>query len=322
MRAKQIVLVCVCGLLVGCGTGCDGDKSAAPAPRPVTAVPIPTRSERPSAGSADQSAGSPRVVFLGDSLTAGLGLEADQAFPALVGRALAAEGLPVQPVNAGVSGDTTAGGLRRLDWVLRQKPDVVVVGLGGNDGLRGTELRTPEENLRAIVQKCRSAGASVLLLGMQIPPSYGPEYAQRFRDIFPRLARELDVPLVPFMLEGVGGRPEMNLPDGIHPTAEGHRRVAENVLPQLRDIVRAKLKGPEGSMGYNPCYGAAATLLPTRASSPCCSQICRSRRPSAGASRRTGSEAGSCGPGRTPGAGRGGSRRRPAGPACSSSRAC
>ena len=244
MPAKQVV-VSAFGLVVALATGCEGDKPAAPAPGPVAATPRPTPpAEQSSATPESRPAGTPRVVFLGDSLTAGAGLEADQAFPALVGRALVAEGLPVQAVNAGVSGDTTAGGLRRLDWVLRQKPDVVVVGLGGNDGLRGLEPRASEENLRAIVRRSREAGAAVLLLGMQMPPNYGPEYAGQFREIYPRLARELNAPLVPFMLEGVGGRPEMNLPDGIHPTADGHRRIAENVVPLLREVVRAKLKGP------------------------------------------------------------------------------
>jgi acyl-CoA thioesterase I len=189
---------------------------------------------------ATRSAAGPRVVFLGDSITAGLGLDAEQAFPALLAQALGAEGLPVQVVNAGVSGDTTAGGLRRLDWLLRQKPDVVVVGLGGNDGLRGLELKASEENLRGIVRKSRGAGADVLLLGMLIPPNYGPEYTSQFRELYPRIAKELDVPLVPFVLEGVGGNPRLNQPDGIHPTAEGHRIVAANVLPHLRPLVTAR----------------------------------------------------------------------------------
>jgi acyl-CoA thioesterase-1 len=184
-------------------------------------------------------------VFLGDSLTAGYGLGAAQAFPALAGDVLKREGLPVHVVNAGVSGDTTAGGLRRLDWLLRQSPDVLVVGLGGNDGLRGLEPRASEENLRVIVRKAREAGASVLLLGMLIPPNYGPEYTRQFREIYPRLAGEFGVPLVPFVLEGVGGDPDLNQPDGIHPTAEGHRVVAENVLPQLRALVRQR--GRDGS---------------------------------------------------------------------------
>jgi acyl-CoA thioesterase-1 len=180
------------------------------------------------------------VVFFGDSLTAGLGVDGDQAYPAIVGRALAAEGLPIRVVNAGVSGDTTAGGVSRIAWILGQKPDVVVVALGANDGLRGQDLGEAEANLRTIVTRARSSGAAVLLVGMQLPPSLGPEYRDRFRDMFPRLARELDVPLVPFLLEGVGGRPELNQADGIHPTASGQRILADNVLPHVRAIVRAR----------------------------------------------------------------------------------
>ena len=178
-------------------------------------------------------------MFLGDSLTAGLGLDAEQAFPALVGEALRRESRPVEVVNAGVSGDTTAGGLRRLDWLLRQKPDVVVVGLGGNDGLRGLKLEASEQNLREIARKSREAGASVLLLGMLIPPNYGPEYTAQFRDIYPRVAKDTGAALVPFLLEGVGGNPELNQPDGIHPTAEGHRIMAATVVTELRPLLPA-----------------------------------------------------------------------------------
>jgi acyl-CoA thioesterase-1 len=148
------------------------------------------------------------------------------------------EGIRVQVVNAGVSGDTTAGGLRRLDWLLKQSPDVVVVGLGGNDGLRATELKASDQNLREIVKKSRDAGAKVLLLGMLIPPNYGPEYTTQFRELYGRIAREMNVPLVPFVLEGVGGDPRLNQRDGIHPTAEGQRLVAKNVVPHLRGLLR------------------------------------------------------------------------------------
>jgi acyl-CoA thioesterase-1 len=179
----------------------------------------------------------PRVVFLGDSLTAGLGLGEGDAWPAKVTAALAAEGLPIRAVNAGVSGDTSAGGLSRVDWILRLEPDVVVVELGPNDGLRGLPLEATEGNLREIVRRIEAAGARVLLVGMRIPPNYGPDYAGGFRDLYPRLAAELGVPLVPFLLEGVGGEPDLNLPDGIHPNAAGHRVVAETVLPHLRPLV-------------------------------------------------------------------------------------
>lgn len=190
--------------------------------------------QRDAVGEAEEA---PLVVFLGDSLTAGLGLGEDQAFPAVVRERLAAEGVRVRVVNAGVSGDTSAGGLRRLSWVLRQGPAVVVVGLGANDGLRGVELAETERNLREIVRRARETGAQVVLLGMRIPPNYGPDYAVPFAAIYPRLAAEMEVPLVVFLLEGVGGDPDLNLPDGIHPNAEGHERVADNVVPVLREVL-------------------------------------------------------------------------------------
>jgi acyl-CoA thioesterase-1 len=223
-----------------CLAGCGRDKDVALPPRGTRAAP----SSRPSAVAA---AGGPRVVFLGDSLTAGLGVDGDQAFPAVVARQLAAEGLPVRMVNAGVSGDTTAGGVSRLDWILRQKPDVVVVGLGANDGLRGLDLAQMEANLRQIISRARAAGADVLLLGMMMPPSEGPDYAGRFREVFPRLARELSVPLVPFLLEGVAADPKLNQADGIHPTAEGQRLLAGNVVPLLRPLVRARTAKAAGN---------------------------------------------------------------------------
>jgi acyl-CoA thioesterase-1 len=179
----------------------------------------------------------PVVVFLGDSLTAGLGLEEAEAYPSLLGTRLAGQGRPIRVINAGVSGDTAAGGLRRLDWLLRQKPDVMVVGLGANDALRGASLEEIERNLREIVRRSRAAGARVLLLGMMIPPNYGPDYTRRFTALYPRIAKDMGVPLVPFLLEGVGGDPELNQADGIHPTAAGQRKVAENVYPYLREVL-------------------------------------------------------------------------------------
>jgi len=181
----------------------------------------------------------PLVVFLGDSLTAGLGLAEDQAYPALLERRLDNEGRPVRVINAGVSGDTTAGGLARLDWLLSQKPDVLVVGLGANDALRGLPLEETEKNLRGIVRGCQTAGVRVLLLGMKIPPNYGPDYAGGFEALYPRIAQDLDVPLVPFLLEGVGGVTELNQADGIHPTAQGQEKVAETVEPYLAKVLSA-----------------------------------------------------------------------------------
>lgn len=207
---------------------------------PMSAQPRPITVNAP-APEAEPIAGVPLVVYLGDSLTAGYGLDEAQAFPALVAARLTAEGTAQRTVNAGVSGDTTAAGLARIDWVLEQQPAVLVVGLGGNDGLRGLPLAETERNLREIVKKGQAAGARVILLGMKIPPSYGADYVAGFEALYPRLARELGVALVPFLLEGVAGKPELNLPDGIHPTAAGQQIVAATVAP----YVRAALEGAE-----------------------------------------------------------------------------
>jgi acyl-CoA thioesterase-1 len=228
----RILIVPLCTLAMALAAGCEREEPAAH-PRPAD---LPTSTAQ-AVDPAARASNSPRVVFLGDSLTAGLGVDVEDAFPALVGEILRREARPVEVVNAGVSGDTTAGGLRRLDWLLRQKPDVVVVGLGGNDGLRGLELAASERNLRDIVRKSRDAGAKVLLLGMLIPPNYGPEYTGKFRDVYPRVATETGAALVPFVLEGVGGDPRLNQPDGIHPTAEGHRIMAATVVSGLRPLL-------------------------------------------------------------------------------------
>ena len=182
----------------------------------------------------------PLIVFLGDSLTAGWNLDEDQAFPALIEKQLRSEGHRVRVLNAGVSGDTSAGGLRRLPWVLRQRPEVVVIALGANDALRGQDLRATESNLRGMLELVGRSGARAILVGMKVPPNYGVDYARRFERIYPRLAGELGVPLVPFLLAGVAGRPELNFADGLHPTAHGHRILAATVLPFLRPLIPAR----------------------------------------------------------------------------------
>jgi acyl-CoA thioesterase I len=237
--ATLALLVLIPWLLaaVACQRTERGAAAAAAAPPGATPAVAP-RTAAPSPLPAAPSAAAPAVVFLGDSLTAGLGLPADQAYPALLARELSADGFRVRVINAGVSGDTTAGGLRRLRWLLAQHPAVVVVGLGGNDALRGQPPGEIERNLRAIVVQAKQAGAQVLLLGMQIPPNYGPDYTSAFAAIFPRVARDLEVPLVPFLLAGVGGVAELNQADGIHPTAAGQVTVAANVKPYLEQLLR------------------------------------------------------------------------------------
>jgi acyl-CoA thioesterase-1 len=216
-----------------------GAQASDEAPREARrAVPVstPDPAARPAAPASAPAAAPPLVVFLGDSLTAGLGLDENQAYPALLGRQLNQEGMAVRVINAGVSGDTTAGGLSRLDWLLGQHPDVLVVGLGANDGLRGLPLTEIESNLRQIVRRSQAAGARVLLLGMRIPPNYGP-YADQLAALYPKLAKELNVPLVPFLLDKVGGIRSLNQADGIHPTAKGQEIVAKNVRPYLEKVL-------------------------------------------------------------------------------------
>lgn len=177
--------------------------------------------------------GATTILCLGDSLTAGYRLDEGEAYPALVEARARADGLDWRVINAGVSGDTTTGALRRLDWALKAKPDALFIALGGNDGLRGIEPARTQENLVALIARARAAGARPLLAGMRLPTNYG-ERADAFAAIYPALAREHDVPLLPFLLEGVGGVPELNQPDGIHPTADGQRRVAAVVYAFLR----------------------------------------------------------------------------------------
>jgi acyl-CoA thioesterase-1 len=173
------------------------------------------------------------IVALGDSLTAGFGVAAEDAWPALLDARLRREGRPYRVVNAGVSGDTTAGALRRVDWVLRSQPEIAIVALGANDGLRGLDVDRMRANLLAIVERLRAAGVRVLLAGMEIPPNYGAAYAGAFRAVYPDVARRTGAALMPFLLDGVAADPRLNLADGIHPNAAGHRLIAERVWPHL-----------------------------------------------------------------------------------------
>jgi acyl-CoA thioesterase-1 len=180
------------------------------------------------------------VVFLGDSLTAGLGLPPSDAFPALVAEKIRAAGLPFEIQNAGLSGDTSAGALRRMDWLLQRPIDVLVIELGGNDGLRGLPVKSLKANLQAIIDKAKAKNPAVkiVIAGMQIPPNLGAGYAADFARVYAELARENNAVLIPFLLEGVGGRRDLNQQDMIHPTAAGHRIVAELVWRTLESILR------------------------------------------------------------------------------------
>lgn len=182
------------------------------------------------------------IVVLGDSIAAGYGVELEEAFPALLEEKIRARGLPYRVVNAGVSGDTTASGARRISWVMRNPLDILVLELGGNDGLRGIPPSETAKNLQAIIDKVRekNPAAQILVAGMQMANNMGEEYNNAYRKVFQDVAKKNDAALVPFLLEGVGGKPELNQPDRIHPTAEGHKIVAENVWKVLKPMLEAE----------------------------------------------------------------------------------
>ncbi len=185
----------------------------------------------------------PVIVALGDSITSGLGVAADEAYPALLEARLRRDGYAYRVVNAGVSGDTTAGGLRRVDWVLRARPEIVILALGANDGLRGQPPQTTRANLEAIVTRVQTAGARVLLAGMRLPPNYGEEFTRQFEAVFPAVARRANVALLPFLLDGVAADPTLNQADGLHPNAAGHRVIADRLWPHLAPLLKKTSRG-------------------------------------------------------------------------------
>ena len=181
------------------------------------------------------------ILFLGDSITAGYGLEPSQAYPALIQEKTEAKKWPFKVINAGQSGDTSAGGLSRMNWLLKNRIDVLVLELGGNDGLRGLPVEATKKNLQAIIDRTRTKypAVKIVIAGMMVPPNMGRDYGQKFSAIFPELARKNKAALIPFILDKVGGVRELNLPDGIHPTAKGHEIVANNVWKVLEPILRS-----------------------------------------------------------------------------------
>jgi acyl-CoA thioesterase I len=178
------------------------------------------------------------IVAFGDSLTAGAGVMSDESYPALLAARLRSEGYAYRVVNAGVSGDTTAGGLRRVDWALKLDPEIVIVELGANDGLRGQDLSSMRANLDQVVARFQSAGARVLLAGMRLPPNYGDTYTADFAAVYQNVAKKRGAPLIPFFLGDVGGNVRLNQADGIHPTAEGYRIIVDHLWPYLRPLLK------------------------------------------------------------------------------------
>jgi acyl-CoA thioesterase-1 len=179
------------------------------------------------------------ILFFGNSLTAGYGIEAEDAFPGLVASRIDSLGLDYRIINGGLSGETTASGVARLEWFLEEEPDIFILELGGNDGLRGIAISETEKNLRAMIQmvKAKYPKTKILLAGMQIPPNMGQEYSSGFKDLYPRVSQEENLTLIPFLLEGVAGNPTLNLPDGIHPTEEGHLIVFETIWEFLAPLI-------------------------------------------------------------------------------------
>ncbi len=196
--------------------------------------------EIPGANEAKTAENGPKsILFFGNSLTAGNGLDTEESFPALIQARIDSLGLGYEVINAGLSGETTAGGKNRLSWVLRQNVAIFVLELGANDGLRGVPIQETYSNLQAIIDSVRTKNSEtqIILAGMMIPPNMGQEYTNEFKKIYPELAKINQVHLIPFLLEGVAGDPNLNLPDGIHPTAEGQKIVRENVWAILKDLL-------------------------------------------------------------------------------------
>ncbi len=186
-----------------------------------------------------QSTSPKTILFFGDSLTAGYGLSTEEAFPAVVEKNLNKKGKPTKVVNAGLSGETSAGGLARIDWVLRQPVDIFILELGANDGLRGPPLDQTRKNLQAIIDKVKAKypKTKVVVTGMMVPPNLGEKYTREFQGIFPDLAKKNNAALIPFLLKDVAGIEKLNLPDGIHPNPEGHKIVAQNVMKVIEPLM-------------------------------------------------------------------------------------
>jgi acyl-CoA thioesterase-1 len=238
MQVLQVLLGVLCAAVA-----CGGDRSAAtPARAPNKTGNAAEGSASAATTAASAAGGRQTVLFLGTSLTAGLGLEPDSAYPQQLQRKIDAAGLPYQTVNAGVSGETSAGLLRRLDWVLQRPAAVIVVETGANDGLRGQPVAGTQATIAQILDRIRrdQPGARIALVQMEAPTNLGAGYTTAFRGMFPALAREHGATLIPFLLDGVAGHPTLNQADGIHPNYAGERMVTETVWKGLEPVLRGK----------------------------------------------------------------------------------
>ncbi len=222
---KVIILIAVFFSLSGCGKKSSNEVALEPDNTPITSDTPREKDARPL------------IVAFGDSLTKGSGVDPAQNYPAKLQARIDAAGYSYRVVNAGVAGDISSQGLSRTASVAALNPTIVIVEFGANDGLRGVPVETTRQNLESIIVQLQTAGARVVLAGMEVPPNYGPQYTRAFREIFRSLSEDLEIPLIPFFLEGVGGHPELNQDDGIHPTAEGYDRIVDNVWKVLEPLL-------------------------------------------------------------------------------------
>jgi acyl-CoA thioesterase-1 len=232
MKKTSLIWLSLVVVLAALVAGCAASELSGP----------PAVTNRPASEAASTEAERKTILILGDSIAAGNGVRPGEAFPALIQAKIDALGWPLEVVNAGVSGDTTAGGLGRIDWLLRRQVDVLILELGGNDGLRGVSPAETKRNLQAIIDRTKSKypPVKIVIAGMQMPPNLGNAFASEFRAIFPELAKTNGAALIPFLLEGVGGVAELNQPDRIHPTPAGHKIVAENVWKVLKPVLESE----------------------------------------------------------------------------------
>ena len=229
----RIFIILLIGLAVGCAGSEQNNSKNAPESEPNVVNSEETQNDSP------METDKKRILFFGNSLTAGYGVDLTECYVSLIQNRIDSLGLDYQTVNAGISGETTASGNSRVDWILKQKVDIFVLELGANDGLRGIPTEETRKNLQSMIDKVKAAypEATIVLCGMMVPPNMGPDYGEKFKVIFPELVEKNDVAFVPFLLDKVAGEPELNQSDGIHPTPEGHKILAENVWIVLKDLL-------------------------------------------------------------------------------------
>lgn len=247
MKARlTFAVLVVTGILCLPLPGCDQSSEPVSTPAPADRVDRYRSLDhgRPSGATGSPQILRPTIVALGNSLTAGLGVPPEESYPSQLQRRLEAGGYPYRVINAGMSGETSAGMLRRVEWVLKSNPSLVILETGGNDGLRGLDLQETRRNLEAIIRRLKAAGVTVVLAGMKLPPNYGAAYTAEFARLFPELARAHDLPFMSFFLEGVATRAALNQADGIHPTGEGYRVIVDHLMPILEPLLE---RAPVGS---------------------------------------------------------------------------